>query len=469
MKNSTDANRSIKRTPLNMDSVQKTTLLVVVITAFMTTFIGSALNLAIPSIGLEFKTSAAFIGWVVTGYILAAAAFSVPFGRLADITGRKRTLVIGIIGFSIFSGLSAISWSIGALIVFRVLQGIVAAMIFSTNTAVLISAFPPARRGVVLGYSVSATYIGLTAGPVVGGILNHYFGWRSIFAITSILGMAIAVIAIRKLENKIAEAKDERMDGFGNILYIAMILSIMYGFSSFLSHYHTWILIPVGLILVFIFIRHELSIEHPIMELRLFSHNPAYLAANLAALMNYGATFAVGYILSIYLQMILHFNSQIAGMILICQPLLMAALSPYAGRLSDRIAPYKIASFGMGLSAVGILAFSFISDKYPVWLIIVNLVIIGIGFAFFSSPNTNSIMSHVEKKDYGVASSILATMRTLGQVVSMVIITIIMSAHLGTLTFAEANQETLIAAMRTSFIIFSIICIVGVFISLKRK
>jgi EmrB/QacA subfamily drug resistance transporter len=452
-----------------MNAIQKTTLSVVVITAFLTTFIGSALNLSIPAIGIEFKTSAAMIGWVVTGYILSSAAFSVPFGRLSDITGRKRTLVLGILVFSIFSGLSAISWSMASLLVCRVLQGVGASMIFSTNTAVLISAFPPEKRGVVLGYSVSSTYLGLTAGPVLGGLLNHYVGWRSIFIVTFVLGLIISFIAYKKLENKEPEAKAEKMDGIGNLLYVFMILSIMYGLSSITSNSYAWLLIAGGLILLFVFIKHELKIKHPIIEVRLFYKNQAYLLSNLAALMNYGATFALGYLLSIFLQLVLHFDSQIAGLVLICQPLIMAALSPYAGRLSDRIPPYKLASFGMGLSAIGLVAFSFISVNYSVWLIIVNLIVIGVGFAFFSSPNTNAVMSHVEKKDYGVASSILATMRSLGHTSSMVAVTLIMSSHLGSATFAQANPADLVAAMRVAFIFFSVICFVGVFISLKRK
>jgi EmrB/QacA subfamily drug resistance transporter len=452
-----------------MDPSQRTTLLVVIVTSFMTTFIGSALNLSVPAIGHEFKASAVLIGWVITSYILSAAALSVPFGRLSDIIGRKYILVIGILIFAICSGLSAVSWSIVSLIFFRVLQGIGAAMIFSTNTAVLISAFPPTRRGIVLGYAISSTYIGLTAGPVLGGILNHYFGWRSIFIATFVLGLFIALLAFRKLESKEPIVLGEKMDALGNILYIAMIFSIMYGLSVFSSFYFARFLIPFGILLFVIFIRHELRVLHPIIEVRLFHNNTAYLLSNLAALLNYGATFALGYLLSIYLQLILKFDSQISGMILISQPLLMAFLSPYAGRLSDRISSYKLASFGMALSAAGILSFAFISLTYPVWLIIVNLIIIGIGFAFFSSPNTNAVMSCVEKKDYGVASSILATMRTLGHSGSMVIVTLIMSSHLGTVSFAAAEPEALVQAMRLSFIFFSMICIVGVFISLRRK
>jgi len=452
-----------------MDPTQKATLSVVIVTSFMTTFIGSALNLSIPAIGGDFQTSAVLTGWIITGYMLAAAALSVPFGRLADMTGRRRIMISGILFFALSSGLCAISWSIWLLLLFRVLQGIAAAMIFSTSIAVLISAFPPEKRGVVLGLSVSATYIGLTTGPVVGGILNHYMGWRSIFAFTFIMGAAIFLLSIRRLEGGEIAGTDEKPDIAGNLLYIAMVTSLMFGLSAFSSLSAARWLVPLGVLLFIVFIYHELKVSDPIIEVRLFYHNPAYLLSNLAALLNYGATFALGYLLSIYLQLILGYDSQTAGLILICQPLLMALLSPIAGRLSDAIAPYKLASFGMGLTSLGLAAFIFISASYPLWLIIVSLLVIGVGFAFFSSPNTNAVMSCVEKKDYGVASSILSTMRSLGHTSSMAAVTLIMAARMGTATFEEAGADRLLDMMRVSFIFFAALCLIGVFFSLKRK
>jgi len=138
---------------------------VALVTAFVTTFTGSAMNLSIPDMGSEFHVSASSIGWVVTGYMLAVAALSVPFGRFADLTNKKKVLITGILVFGAASLFSVFAWNIGSLILFRVIQGIGGAMIFSTNTATLISAFPGNQRGKVLGYSIAATYIGLSAGP----------------------------------------------------------------------------------------------------------------------------------------------------------------------------------------------------------------------------------------------------------------------------------------------------------------
>ncbi len=189
----------------------------------------------------------------------------------------------------------------------------------------------------------------------------------------------------------------------------------------------------------------------------------------MAALLNYGATFAISYLMSIYLQVVMGYSSQASGLILIVQPVLMAVLSPYAGRLSDRVSPFKLASFGMALCAAGVLIFAFVGLHTPLWVILAALVVTGIGFAFFSSPNTNAIMACVEQKDYGVASSILATMRSIGHTTSMVVVTLIVSRYMGSKALADAEPQLLIKTMHTAFWIFTVICAVGVFISLKRK
>lgn len=453
----------------NLEKKQKSTLLVVVITAFITTFTGSALNLSVPAIGEEFQVSASLVGWIVTAYMLTSAAFSVPFGRVSDIASRKKILVVGIFIFSSCSLFAAFSWNIQSLLAIRALQGFGAAMIFSTNIAVLISAFPGAARGKMLGYATASTYIGLSAGPVIGGVFNHYLGWRSIFWVTFAVGAIVFFIAWKKLPKDERQLEKTNIDLIGNILYILMIPSVLYGLSAFSTSLLAKIILPIGLVLVLWFGRHELKVNNPIVELRLFANNLSYTFSNIAALLNYGATFAIGYLLSIYLQVVMGYSSQMAGIILIAQPVVMAALSPFAGKLSDRFSPFKLASFGMASCAVSLLVLSFISEAFPLWIIIAALIIAGIGFAFFSSPNTNAIMACVDKTEYGVASSLLATMRNIGHTSSMAIVTVVVGIYMGNQALAEAEPELLIRTMHASFLIFTGICAVGTVFSLKRK
>lgn len=461
---------------------QKFVILVVIITAFVTTFTGSALNLSIPDIGQQFGVSANFVGWLVTGYTLAVAAFSVPIGRLADITCRKTVLVTGLVIFVACCIAAVFSVSMIMLLIVRIIQGIGAAMIFSTNTAILVASFPGNMRGRVLGYSIASTYTGLSAGPVVGGFLNHNMGWKSIFILTGVLGATALIIAAAKLqkdrsesaENKIGKEDKASFDAKGNILFVGFIVLIMYGLSEMGNGSSgaitlAAVLTVVGVLLGILFVRHELTTDEPAVNVKLFRENIGYAFSNLSALLNYSATFAISYLISIYLQVVMGYSSQTAGLIMIFQPAIMAVLSPMMGRLSDKFSPFKMSSIGMGFCATGTAIFIFVGQNTGLVMIIVALVITGLGFSLFSSPNTNAVMSCVDKTEYGVASSILATMRSIGHTLSMVIVTIIVTRFMGNTPLASADPDVLVKVINTSFIVFTVICAVGVFISLKRK
>ena len=452
-----------------MQKEHKTALFVATLTAFATTFSASALTLSIPAIGAEFSFGAASIGWIVTGYVLASAILSVPFGRIADLTGRKWVLCLGILLFTLFSLLILITKSPGAFLAFRVIQGVGAAMIFATNQAVLIGAFPPTTRGKVLGFYVATTYTGLTAGPVIGGILNHQFGWRSIFLLGFAMGAAAFAVALLKLPASGAYKGTDKMDVIGSILYVISTGMILYGFSSLTTAVEAKYLLVAGAFIFVFFIYRESKIPHPVIKVRLFRSNPAYLFSNLAALLNYGATFALGYWLSIYLQMVKGMDSQSAGWVLVSQPLMMALLSPMAGRLSDRIAPYRLASLGMALCAAGLIPFAFATERMPMTLIVACLLTVGVGFALFSSPNVNAVMACVEPSDYGVASSILATMRSIGHSFSMAVVTLIVADRIGNIPLASADTSLITEAMRISFVVFTLLCFLGIYFSMRRR
>jgi len=448
---------------------QKSTLRVSLTTAFITTFMGSALNLAIPDMGEYFDVSAAFLGWIVTAYMLAVATMSVPFGKIADTTGRRRVMILGILFFTLFNIISVFAPNMATVIVLRTAQGVAGAMIFATNTAILISAFPGKERGKVLGKMTAATYIGLSAGPFMGGFLNHYLGWQSIFATAALVGIFAFVTAVRKLPGGEKLITEGRHDYAGSILYVAMIILTMYGLSNITSGRYAWIWVLAGMVAGIFFVLVELRAANPVIQVRIFISNMVYTLSNIAALLNYGATFAIGYLMSIYLQVVMGYDSQTAGLILVTQPLIQAFFSPMAGRWSDRTEPYKLASAGMGICALCLFFFSSVSLETPLWAIISALCVTGFGFALFSSPNTNAVMACIKPKDYSVASSILATMRSLGHTSSMSLVTVIVGAYMGTASLASARPELLIKTMHMAFIVFTGLCIVGILMSLKRK
>ncbi len=442
---------------------QKATLYVVLVTAFTTTFTGSALNLSIPDMGRDFQASAGAIGWVVMAYMLTVAALSVPVGRISDLNDRKKLLVAGIVTFAFASLLSAFAWNLEIIIFLRVIQGIGGAMIFSTSTPTLISAFPQNQRGRVLGYSIASTYIGLSAGPVVGGFLNHYLGWRSIFIFTFLLTAAVSGIAIKRLPSP-PRGNAQGMDWLGNLLYILMILFLMIGLSAISTASYAPVLIISGFLLLILFLLLQRKSLSPIINVSLFATNLAYTASNLAALLNYGATFAIGYLSSIYLQVVMGYSSQTAGLILIVQPVIMALISPAMGRMSDTVSPHKLSTIGMLLCAAGLSFFLFLSQETSMVFIMTALIISGLGFGIFSSPNTNAVMACVEPKDYGVASSVLATMRSVGHTSSMAVVTLIIGIYMAGVPLVDAPPALLIQTIHASFRVFVVICLIGAFL-----
>ncbi len=448
-------------------TLKRSALLIATLSAFLTPFMVSSLNIALPAIGREFQMSAVLMSWVPTAYLLAAAMFLVPFGRLADIYGRKRIFSYGIGIFTASSLLLALSPSAAALITFRVFQGIGSAMIFGTGMAILTSVFPAAERGRVLGMNVAAVYLGLSLGPTFGGFLTQQFGWRSIFLVNVPLGLLVIFFLATRLKAEWAEARGEKFDLAGSLLYSVTLVSLMYGLSR-LPRGTGAALVAVGAAGAALFIVWEIKSASPLLNMNLFFHNAAFAFSNLAALINYSATNAVTFLMSLYLQYIKGLTPQSAGMVLVAQPLVMAIFSPLAGRISDKIEPRVVASVGMAITASGLFLFTFVDGGTSVAFILTGLVLLGFGFALFSSPNTNAVMSSIEKRFYGVGSATLATMRLTGQMLSMGIAMVIFSLSIGSARITPEYYPLFLKSMKTGFVIFSSLCFAGIFASLAR-
>jgi EmrB/QacA subfamily drug resistance transporter len=426
----------------------------------------SAVNIALPAIGTEFATSAILLSWVPTSFLLAAAMFAVPFGRISDIYGMKKIFTYGIIIFTLASFLSAVAPSAESLIIFRIFQGIGGAMIFVTGLAIITSVYPPQERGKAIGINIATVYIALSLGPVLGGVMTQYLGWRSLFYAMIPLGILILILTYWKLKDEWAECKGEKFDIKGSVFYSVVLVMVMYGFST-LPHI-TGIILVIGGIIGFIgFLMYELRLESPVLNVKLFK-NRTFAFSNLAALINYSATFAVTFLLSLYLQYIKALDPLSAGLILVAQPVMMAIFAPIAGRLSDRFVPQKLAALGMALSTVGLFIFAFINEETSIAFITVGLLIIGTGFGFFSSPNTNAIMGSVERKFYGVASAMVSTMRLLGQTFSMGLALLVFALFIGNIQITPLQYPALLSSIHTVFLICTVLCFIGIFAALIR-
>ena len=446
---------------------KKSALTIAALSSFMTPFMGSSINLALPSIGRQFQIDAVLLSWISTAYLLASAVSLVPFGRLADIYGRKKIFSWGILAFTLFSLFCALSNSAPLLIFFRILQGIGSAMIFATGMAILTSVFPPRERGKVLGINVAAVYVGLSLGPSLGGFLTQHLTWRSVFLANLPLGIIVIFLVWKKLPGEWAEARGEKFDTLGSLIYGLAIVAVMYGISLLPAFAALWVIL-LGLLGIAAFVKWELKTASPVFELSLFTTNRVFAFSNLAALINYSATFAVTFLLSLYFQNIQALSPQSAGLILMAQPVVMALFSPFAGKLSDRIEPRIVASLGMATTTLGLIFFSFIGLETSQIFLVVGLMVLGLGTAFFSSPNTNAIMGSVDRRFYGIASGSVGTMRLLGMMVSMGIVTLLFTLFLGRVQITPEQFPVFLKSLRAAFRIFTLLCVGGTFASLIR-
>jgi EmrB/QacA subfamily drug resistance transporter len=446
---------------------KQTALVVASLASFLTPFMSSSINIALPAMGKEFSMSAVLLGLVPASYLLSSSIFLIPFGRIADITGRRRVFLGGITLHTCSSLLCGAAPSLGLLIGARVLQGISAAMMAGTSIAILTSLFPAGERGRVLGINTASVYVGLSLGPFIGGVLTQQFGWRSIFFVNVPLGVLMIILVMMKMRGEWTESRGARFDVTGSCIYAVALLALMYGFSL-LPDVTGAVLAGGGLLFLLVFIRWELHAERPVLDINLFRRNRVFAFSNLAAFINYSATFAVSFLLGLYLMYIRGLNPQQAGLVLLAQPVVMAAGSPFAGKLSDRIEPRIVASAGMGVIVCGLLFFVFLSAVTPLPQIIAALGFLGFGFALFSSPNTNAVMGSVERTVYGVAAGTLATMRMTGQTVSLGITMLVFAMIIGRVQILPSFYPQFLHSVHVTFGIFSVLCVAGVFSSLAR-
>jgi MFS family permease len=353
------------------------------------------------------------------------------------------------------------------LIASRVVEGLGSAMIFGTSIAILTSVFPVQERGKVLGINVAIVYLGLSMGPLLGGIITAYAGWRFIYAGIMIYAFLATFLAQRMIKGEWRCVQKGDFDILGTILYAAMLFALMYGLTL-IPDIRGAYLLGLALAIMAVFLRWELKNENPVLKVSVFRNNTVFLFSNLAALINYSATAALAFLLSLYLQYMKGYGPEMTGLILIAQPIVQALLSPLAGKLSDRVEPRIVASVGMGLCVVGLALFALLTPETSLVTILISLVFMGLGFAFFSSPNVNAIMSSVDKCDFGVASGMVSTMRLIGQLMSLGITMLIFSVIMGHVEIAPGQIDMLMVSIKLAFGVFAGLCVLGTIFSLAR-
>ena len=436
-------------------------------TLFFTSYMYSSVNIALPAIGKYFTADVIELSWVTSAIFVTSSIFMIPFGRLADIVGLKKIYIYGMILYVLTNAVCAFSSSVTMLITMRAIQGISASMIVGNIFALISVVFPAGEKGKALGIASGAVYLGLTCSPLISGFLTTHFGWRTIFLITVPAGITVLLIIFCKIKGEWHNAKGESLDLIGTAIFGIAVTTLMYGFSK-LPNVNGWILLISGIIILAGFIYWESRIEHPLIKIDLFKGNRIFVFSNISAMINYSATYAIGFLMSLYLQYSKGLSPSQAGLILSVQPITQAILSPITGKISDKVEPRIVASTGMGITCVCLAILSFLGNDTPILLIIIILITFGVGFALFVAPNTNAIMSSVPPKVYGVASAIMNSMRNFGQMFSMGISMMVLAVMMGSVVVTKANVPQFVTSTQIAFGVFAILCLIGVFTSLSR-
>ena len=409
-------------------------LWVTCIGAFMSPLDFSAVSVALPSMGRDVHLSFAAALWVQAGYLLTYTLMLVPSGRIADQLGRLGVWRAGIAVFAITSLLTGVSPDTAWLLAARSLQGIGAGIMTGTATALVSTVFPMGERGRAIGINVMAIYLGLSTGPLIGGLLVSSFGWRWVFFVNVPIAAA-TLIAARRLHDPDRRRGRPQLDLPGTGLLTVglgcLLIPLTFGADWGWSSTRTVALFVISAVALVTFGIVEPRVASPVLDLGLFRRSRAFAAANAAALLNYTAMFGSIALTAIALQVVAGKSPIMTGFILILQPAVMVCLSPFAGRLSDRIGSRFLCTGGMLLVAAGLGLLADVPNGMPVARVLPALVCIGVGMAMFSSPNTSSAMNAAPSAALGVAAGVLTTMRSLGQSMSIAVLGAITADHLG--------------------------------------
>ena len=433
---------------------------------FLVSFMSSAINVALPLIEAEFHISAVFLSWISLSMVLVSAATLLPLGRMSDLFGRMRMFIVSMAVFSVVAFACALAPSATALLVLRGLHGFSLAVGSVTAVSLVILAFPQESRGRALGLNVAGIYLGMTLGPVLGGLIVHNLGWRSMFVVVGALGFVNTVLPIWKLRHlEWREPKSGHFDFIGSVAYAASLTAVLLGFSL-LPGVVGWALIVASAAGLAGFLWWETRAADPLLHVDLLRRSRVFAFSNLAAFVNYASNWAMLFLMSLYLQYNRGLNAQTAGFILVSGSFVQVVVAPMVGRLADRLEARYVASGGMAVCVVGLLGLSFLGQSTAYWYVILMLCVVGVGMAVFATPNTHAIVGSVELRWVSVATATVATMRQAGMSFSSGLATLVLALEVGRQEIVPADYPRLLTSVRISFLIFTVLCVVGVAFSL---
>jgi EmrB/QacA subfamily drug resistance transporter len=433
-------------------------VLVVAIGTFMSSLDSSVINLVTPMIKNDFGVSLSTIEWIVTAYLLVISSLLLTFGRISDLYGHKKIYLTGFVIFtmgSLFCGLSA---TIAMLIIGRIIQAFGAGMLFSTGPAIITNAVPASSRGKAFGISAVAVASGLCTGPIIGGSLATLLGWQSIFFINIPIGIFGIIMVITKIpgdekKNSLPFDKIGSLMVFIALMFILLPLSISGDYNIPLPVLIS--LIAAGILIAVMFVVFESKCRYPMLNLKLFK-NRVFTAGNVAALFIYMAQFIMAFLAPFYLENLRRFSAIKTGMLYLPMPFATILIAPVSGAISDRCDSRYISTAGTVVMAGGLFMMSFLNSGTSTVYIIISMIITGLGFGMFQTPNNSAIMGNVPQEYRGTASGTLATMRNIGMVMGVAVSGALFSANQNKAVTSFASQGLAVSILKDKAFIYAL-------------
>jgi len=431
--------------------------------SFMAALDGSVVNTILPIVRDAFNSNVATIEWVVTVYLLVLSGLLLTFGRLGDLRGHKSIYVWGFSIFIIGSALSGAAWSAEVLIVFRGLQAIGGAMLASNSPAIVTGNFPAEQRGRAFGLVSTMTYLGLTAGPALGGWLTQAFGWRTVFYINVPVGLLALALSLVFIPKDAPSESGRRFDLPGAAVFLVGLTLLMLGLNQ--GAEWGWMSLAVlgpiagALILMAVFILIERRSPDPMLDLSLF-RIPLFSTSVVSAVLNYICVYTITFLMPFYLIQGRGLNPAQAGLLLTVQAVLMAITAPISGAFSDRVGSRRPGMIGMGVLAAGLFLLSRQGVDSGLQLAALGLAVAGAGTGTFISPNTSALMGSAPKARQGIASGVQAAARNFGMVLGIGLSGAIFTTHL------EQNSiNSFYTGIQQGFLAAAVVAVAGIVMS----
>jgi EmrB/QacA subfamily drug resistance transporter len=460
---------------------------VVAVGVFMATLDSSIVNISLPAIASAFHHAlAGLVEWVIIAYLVVIASLLITIGRLADIVGHKPIWLSGLVIFTTGSAICGASPSLEFLVGARALQGLGGALLMAISPAMLTGAFPSSERGRALGLNAVTVAVGVSAGPTLGGFITEHLTWRWIFYVNVPVGIVGFVAALAVLVWRRGSARG-RFDPPGAVLLAGGLLALTLALSF--GQEWGWIspgvvgLLAGALALFAAFVAVESRMPDPVVDLSLF-RNRVFTSAGLSSLLSFLALFAVGFLLPVYLEELRGFSTEAAGILLTPLPVVLALVAPVSGTLADRVGTRWLAASGLTLGCLGLVLLAQLTARTSPLDIAWRLGVIGVGQGLFQSPNNSALMGAAPRDRQGIASGFLATLRVVGQSLSVAVAGAVFAAAGGTAAGAAlvarehgahlsagrvaALQQTFLNALHSAFVVCAIIAAIGIFASLVR-